>query len=762
MKEVVFMSKKSKEILAQLTLEEKCSLCAQADGSFGRVPRLGLNGSVPQDNPRGGADYFRSGRPTEGDGEYHPVAFPADACLAMSWDEELAYETGTYFAQECRANPTMVNWLFRPGVNIKRSPLCGRNFEYFSEDPVLAGELAGSYIQGLQSKGVAATLKHFICNNQEFERMTTNSVVSERALREVYLRAFELAMAKGKPLSIMSSYNQVNGEWVNSNQHICDLLRKDLGFDGVVVSDFAAIHHNKEAGHNCGMMDIELAPVTIHSQELLEAVKAGRVKEETIDAGLERVFDLVEKLYETSPAEADMEQLHTLACTAAEKCIVLLKNNGILPLEKTQQKLLLVGKLAEDPSYMGGGSGHMNGYRIDTYLDAVKAIVPDVRYVPGYQLVHDFPPVEPAVPELITEAVEAAKAADKVVVFAGLGYCYESEGYDRADIRLPEGQQVLLDELTKVTDNIILVLSCGSVLDISRWEGRTAAVVYNSLGGESVAPATVNILFGNAEPGGRLAETWPVCEEHTPAYLNFCRGCKDMPDVMYGEGIYVGYRWYEKRKLPVLYPFGHGLSYTSFEIGKPVLSKRNITPAETLEIRVPVKNTGKRPGSQVIQIYVAHPDSITDHPVKELKAFCKVSLDAGESRDAVLKIDRKAFEFFSTSQDKWIVEDGGYELCIGTSSAEILYRELLMVTGGDKPFIYTEMTPLAWFIASEKYHEILKADLPPQVENMMNQDTFEWCCLCVPLPYYKVTEPFLGTPMMTKEQADYVLKKMNE
>jgi len=757
------MSEKTKAILKQLTLEEKCRLCAQADGSFGRVPRLGLPGSVPQDNPRGGADYFRSGKPSEGDGQYHPVAMPSDACLAMSWDEKLAYETGEIFALECRANPTLVNWLFRPGVNIKRSPLCGRNFEYFSEDPVLAGELVGSYIQGLQDNGVAATLKHFICNNQEFERMTTNSQVSERALREVYLKAFELAVEKGAPLSIMSSYNQVNGEWVNSNQHICDLLRKELGYEGVVVSDFAAIHRNKIAAHNCGMMDIELAPVDIHSDELLQAVQDGRVKEESIDAGLERMFDLIDKLYSTTPVEVDMDALHEKAREAAEQCIVLLKNNGVLPLNKGCEKLLIVGGLAEDPSYMGGGSGHMCGYKVDTYLDAIRSMAPGAAYAPGYQVIEGFPPSEPAVPELIQEAVEAAGKADKIIVIAGLGYCYESEGYDRADIQLPEGQRALLDELVKLNKDIILVLSCGSVLDISPWADKVSAVVYNSLGGEAVAGATANVLFGAAEPGGRLAESWPVREEHTPAYMNFTRACQDMADVVYGEDIYVGYRWYEKRRLPVLYPFGHGLSYTSFELGKPVLSARELKPGGKLTVTVPVKNTGSRAGSQVVQLYLSYIDgSICDHPVKELKAFAKVRLQPGESGEAVMELSDKAFKFFAPAQDKWILEDGGYTLSIGTSSADIAYEEPMLVTGGDKPFIYTPMTPLAWFIASEKYHEILRANMPPEVDRMMNQDTFEWCCLCAPLPFYKVVEPFLGSPMMTQEQADYVLRKMNE
>lgn len=759
------MSKKAKEILSKLTLEEKCSLCAQADGSFGRVPRLDLPGNVPQDNPRGGEDYFRSGKPEEGDGKYHPVAFPSDACLAMSWDEELAYQTGGYFALECRANPTMVSWLFRPGANIKRSALCGRNFEYFSEDPVLSGEMAGSYIQGLQANDVAAALKHFICNNQEFERMMTNSVVSERALREVYLKPFDIAIRKGKPLSVMSSYNRVNGEGVNSNQHICDLLRKEIGYEGVVVSDFAAIHHNKIEAHNCGMMDIELAPVDVHSEELLQAVRDGRVTEESIDNGLERVFDLVDKLYATTPVEVDMDRLHEAACDAAERCIVLLKNDGMLPLRKEQKNLLVIGKLAEDPSYMGGGSGHMNGYRVDTYLDEIRKIVPDADYAPGYQLVQGWPPVEPAVPELAAEAAEKARKADVVIVFAGLGYCYESEGYDRANIQLPEGQQMLLDELVKTNSNIILVLSCASVLDITRWNDKVSAVVYNSLGGESVAPATVNVLFGSAEPGGRLAETWPVCEEHTPAYMDFAREGKDMNSVVYGEGIYVGYRWYEKRKLPVLYPFGHGLSYTEFGIGQPVLSCRSLTPEDKLEITVPVKNTGDRAGSQVIQVYVKHCEgSVCDHPVKELRGFDKVYLESGEEKDAKIVLDRKAFEFFAPGQEKWIIEDGIYSICIAVSADDVLYCEDVMMTGGDAPFVYTEMTALAWFLNSPKYHEILHEEdmFDPQVDALMNQDTFEWSCLTRCLPFYKVVEPYMGFPMMSQEQADYVLKKMNE
>lgn len=757
------MSKRAKEILSQLTLEEKCRLCAQEEGSFGRVERLGLAGNVPQDNPRDGADYFRSGAPVEGDGKYHPVALPSDAALAMGWDEELAYEAGSCFAMECRANPVPVTWLFRPGVNIKRSPLCGRNFEYFSEDPVLAGELAGSYIKGVQENGVAATLKHFICNNQEFERMTTNSVVSDRALHEIYLRPFEIAIEKGNPWSVMSSYNQVNGEWVNSNQEVCDLLRKELGYEGVVVSDFAAVHKNKAEAHNCGMMDIELAPSAVHSAELLQAVKEGRVKEETLDRGLERVFDLVLRLEETAPASVDAEEYHEKARGMAEKCTVLLKNDGILPLSEKAERVLVIGALAEDPSYMGGGSGHMNGYRVDSCLEKIRENCPDVKYEPGYLRRAGWPPAEEMDTGLYEKAVTAAKEADTVILYAGLGYCYESEGYDRKDIRLPEGQKMLLDTLTDMKKKIILVLFCGSVLDISPWNDQVNAVLYPGLGGEAVGGAVANILFGKAEPGGRLAETWPMREEDNPAYMNFAAGGEDMPDVIYGEDIYVGYRWYEKRKIQVLYPFGHGLSYTAFEVGKPVFSTTEVTPETEIRVSVPVKNTGSRKGSQVVQLYIAREgESICKHPVKELKAFGKIELDQGETGEICLSMTGQAFRFYSPSQKKWLLEDGGYKMMIGTSSEEILYEETVVLTGGDIPYIYTEMTPLAWFVASEKFHRILRENFPPQLDETMHQETFEWCCLIAPMPFYKITEPFMGQAAMNQEQMRFVLNEMNK
>lgn len=755
------MSEKAKKIIGQLTLEEKCNLCAKGEDKFGEIKRLGIEGNEPQDNPRGMADYFYE-RPAGDDGEYHPVAFPSDSCMAMSWDVEMAYETGACFARECRANEKKVTWLFRPGVNLKRSVLCGRNFQYFSEDPVLTGEMAGSYIKGLQENGVAATMKHYLCNNQEYERMTTNSVVSERALREVYLRTFEIAIKKGKPMSIMSSYNKVNGEWVNSNPHICNLLREELGYDGLVVSDGMAVHRNKVEAHQCGMMDLELAEASFHTRELIEAVRNGVVDEETINRSVERLLDFLECIRNTEPAKVDMDEFHEKARIFAERSMVLLKNDGILPLGEKQENLLVVGRLAETPSYMGGGSGHMNGYRVENYLDEIRKIVPDAAYAPGYELAGKYPPIEPGVAKLIDEAVEKAKVADKVIVFAGLGYGHESEGYDRENMKLPEGQDILLDKLVEVNRNVILVLSCGSVLDISKWNDNVQAVLYNGLGGEAVGSATVNVLFGKSEPGGRLAESWPVCEEHTPAYMNFAHMNEMHPDIMYGEEIYVGYRWYQKRKLPVLYPFGYGLSYTKFKVGEPVFSQTSLKAGEEIEVEVSITNLGERAGSQVVQLYTGkEKPSVVDRPERQLLTFSKVWLEPGETKRVVLHVKADDLRYFDTIQNKWLLEEGAYRIMIGTSCEDICHVGIVTVIDGDRTMIYTEMTPFVWFANSEKFQKIMQENFPPQVAAMMNPAVVPMMSLAFALPIYRYTEPIFGAPIFNEESLAMVLKKMN-
>lgn len=751
-----------REIISQLTLEEKCYLCAQKDGSFGRIERLGCKGNVPQDNPRNGEDYYRSGM-GENDGKYHPVAFPPCASIGMSWDRELAYETGRYLAIEGKANPEKVTWIFRPGVNIKRSPLCGRNFEYISEDPVASGELAAAYIRGMQSEGVAATLKHFVCNNQEFERMTTNSLVSERTLREIYLKPFEIALKKGRPWSVMTSYNQVNGQWVNSNPHLMQILREEFSYDGVVVSDFAAIHHNKVEAHR-NRMDIELAPNVVHSEELLNAVNNGKIDEKLLDEALYRVLSLCARLEDTPACEADMAELHESAREAAEKSIVLLENKGVLPLKpESREKLLVVGSLAENPSYMGGGSGHMNGWRIDKPLAEIeKRCAHPVAFAKGYESVTGYPPEDVVNPELLEEAARKAAEADTVIVFAGLDYCYESEGYDRRDILLPESQRLLLERLMRANGNIVLVVSAGSVIDLSAYKDKLAAIVYTGYAGEAFGSAIANILFGLAEPGGRLSESFPLCLEHSPAALNFAEDQMDMQNVSYGEGVFVGYRWYEARKLPVAYPFGHGLSYTKFEIKDCALSSETMRAGEGLDVNLRVKNVGARRGSQVIQVYVGDEKSSVRRPPKELKAFHKLTLDPGEERKLTVHLDTDAFSFFSEQQNKWITESGFFSVYIGLSSQNILWQGRVNMTEGEPGIVYTRMTPLVWFLKSERFMALMKQTCPPELYHVFEMEKYDGTALIAPLPFYKMAENYLGQVLMTDEQIDSILRYMNE
>ena len=751
-----------KEDLARLTLEEKCWLLGQKDGSFGRTESVGRVGNVPLDNPRGGADYFRSGYGVN-DGQYHPVAFPTNACLAMSWDTALAEESGRVMAREGLANPEKVTWIFRPGVNIKRSPLCGRNFEYFSEDPVCAGEMAGSYIIGMQDEGVAETLKHYVCNNQEFERMTTNAVVGQRALREIYAKPFGIAIQKGHPKAVMTSYNRVNGEWVNSSPEVMDILRKDFGYDGVVISDFGAIHHNKVQAHACGM-DIELAPDGIHVQELIEAVRSGEISEDVIDEELGRVLSLCDSLEDIPACELDMDALHEEAQEAAEQCLVLLQNDGILPLspEMAARDLLVVGSLAVNPSYYGGGSGHMNGYLIDRPLDEIRKIAGDeVAFAKGYETKGGWPPADTADESLIREALDAASRAKVVIFFAGLEYCYESEGYDRADIQLPESQRLLLNQLLERECRVVIVASSGSVLDLAPYADRAAAVIYSGLAGEGFGGALARILFGFAEPGGRLSETFPLREEDTPAYLSFTRDCRDGVDVDYGEGIYVGYRWYDAKGMEVLYPFGYGLSYTQFEISDLAVDRETFTKEGTLTVSLKVKNVGARAGSEVVQIYVRDVESLAPRPVKELKAFAKVRLQPGEEQTVTVQLHKDAFSYYSERMDSWVAESGDFEIMAGTSSRDIVMTKTITLTGGDRAFVYDRMTPLAWFVKEPKFLEIVKQEMPDQYV-FFRQETFEWLCLVLPLPFYKMSEPYLGFPILTEEQVEYLLMRMNE
>ena len=752
------------ELLSQMSIEDKLHILTPLDGEYGRIRSLDFHGPIPQDVPRGGEDNWKTGKPVYGedgrpsDGKYHPVALPSNSSVAMSWNKELVCRVGKLFALEAKANPDKVNILNRPGMNLKRSPLCGRNYDYLSEDPVLTGLLATEYVKGIQSEGVGACPKHFIANNQEYDRMNTDSHIEENVFHEIYLRPWKMMLRNAEPWMIMSSYNKVNGEWVNSSKQCMDALREDIGYQGVVVSDFQAVHHNKIASHNNGM-DIELSDPQIHIGELREALRTGAITEGKIDEIVRRVLGMAVRAEECGDiAEVDMDSLHKEAQTIAAQCITLMKNDNVLPLDLVGGKTILVaGQLAAEPVVEGSGSGYMNGYQVDIPLDEVKKTADlfgiMVEYSQGYEVSEKRPPVDPEPDEtLLTALGQSVEKADIVLAYVGSPYGYESEGYDRPHIRLQQNQQAMLDVLTGITDNVIIILTGGSVYDLAPWNDKVKGVIYAGMAGEGYGRAIADILFGNMEPGCRLTETFPLREEHGPSYFDFTPSEKEMPTVNYTEGLLVGYRWYDTRKLPVLYPFGHGLSYTSFAYSDFSINKKIMRADEEATVSLSVTNTGERSGSQVIQMYVHMCDSLYQRPEKELRDFVKVYLEPGETKQISFLISRKDFEVYSVALHKWGVQDGDYDVLLNTSASDNIAEARIRITKGDQMFLFTDMTPLVRFVNCPAFHEYLKANKPVGLQDFFNLDKTDFLVLMLPLPIYRLAEPLQGEPMFTETQ----------
>lgn len=755
---------KVEEMMADMTLEDKLYVLTPLDGEYGRVRALGFHGPVPQDVPRGGEDNWKTGKPSYGedkkpnDGKYHPVAFPSNSSIAMSWDKELTYYVGKLFAMEAKANPDKVNILNRPGMNLKRSPLCGRNYDYLSEDPVMTGLIATEYVRGIQSENVVACPKHFIANNQEFDRMNTDSCMEENVFQEIYLRPWKMVVQDAHPGMIMSSYNKLNGEWVNSNSQCMDALRKDIGYDGVVVSDFQAIHHNKIASHNNGM-DIELSDPEVHIQELRDALKIGQITQDTIDSIVRRVLKMA--VYAESfenTASMDMEYYHREAERIATQCITLLKNDHILPIDITKhKKVFVVGQLASEPVVEGSGSGYMNGYRVDVPLEEIKKLASVnqmvVEYSQGYEILETRPPANPEPDETLLKKLERqVKDTDLVLAFVGAPYGYESESYDRPHIKLQKNQQAMLDTLVKITNNVVIILTGGSVYDIAQWNDRVKGVIFAGMAGEGYGKAIADILYGNAEPSGHLTETFPLREEHGPAYFDFALAAKEMPRVNYSEGLFVGYRWYDTRKLPVLYPFGYGLSYTTFGYSDFKIDKAAMEADEEAQISLKVTNTGSRSGSQVIQMYIHICDSLYRRPEKELHNFAKVYLKPGESTKVTFTVTRKDLEVYSLALHKWGVQPGKYDILLNTSAEENIATGSIEITKGDQLFFFTDMTPLVQFINCPAFYEYLKAHKPEWMQQFFDLSKTDYLVLMLPLPFYRLSEPIQGEPMFTKSQ----------
>ena len=683
------MKRDIKGIIKQMTLEEKASLCSGL--SFWRtkgVDRLGIPSIMVSDGPHG---LRKQDEKADHLGMYHSVpatCFPTAAALACSWDRELLEKVGVALGKECQAE--QVSIILGPGVNIKRSPLCGRNFEYFSEDPYLTGELAASHIAGVQSQGVGTSIKHFAVNNQEEKRLVIDAIVDERTLREIYLTGFEIAVKSSKPWTVMCSYNRLNGVYCSENEYLLtDILRDEWGYEGFVVSDWGAVNDRVE-GLKAGL-ELEMpSSGGIGDRKIVEAVRNGELCESILDRAVERLLNIIFKAVDNykENAKFDKEEHHRLARKVARECMVLLKNqNNVLPLKK-EGTLAVIGAFAKNPRFQGGGSSHINPTKVDSALEEIKKLAGDsmnIIYADGYRLdekqegifsskpfqsVSDIPDEE-----LINEAKEAAKKAHVAIVFAGLPDSYESEGYDRKHIRIPEGHRILIEEVAQVNKNTVVVLSNGSPIEMP-WIDKVAGVLEGYLGGQASGGAVADLLFGVANPCGKLAETFPKRLEDNPSYLNFPG---DSKKVEYREGIFVGYRYYEAKNIDVLFPFGYGLSYTTFDYTDISLDKNEMMDNEEVMVKVKVKNAGDMTGKEIVQLYVRDIESSVIRPAKELKGFEKVMLQPGEEKTVTFTLDKRAFAYYNEEIKDWYVEDGEFEILVGGSSQHTPLRTTITV-----------------------------------------------------------------------------------
>lgn len=686
--------KELEDLCREMTLEEKAGLCSGGDFWHTKpVERLGIPAMMVSDGPHGLRKQREEGDHLGVNDSIKAVCFPTGCTIAASFDRDLIREMGEALGVSCQAEGVGV--ILGPAVNIKRSPLCGRNFEYYSEDPYAAGEMAASYIEGVQSKNVGTSIKHFMANSQETRRMSSDSRVDERTMREIYLPAFETAVKIAKPWTVMCSYNRINGTYAAENHWLLtELLRDEWGFDGFVVSDWGAVN-DRVAGVKAGL-DLEMPPsFGVNDKLIVEAVKNGTLEETVLDEAVIRILNIVYRYMEHRDKTAvfDRDAQHDLSRRAAEESLVLLKNEGVLPLKK-EQKIAVIGQYAKKPRYQGGGSSHINTYKVSAMLDFVRDME-NITYAQGYD------DRKEKAKALLDEAVQAAKEAEVAVIFAGLPDSFESEGYDRKHMRMPDSQNLLIHEIAKVQPNTVVVLHNGSPVEMP-WVDEVKGILEAYLGGEAVGEAEYNILFGNVNPSGRLAETFPLRLEDNPSYLYYI-GEGDMTE--YREGVFVGYRYYDTKKMQVLFPFGHGLSYTEFAYsnlrlecgdhkasgcieggssGTDALNGDDILRIKDIDwmtVSVDVTNTGSVEGKEVVQLYVADEESSVIRPLKELKGFEKVDLKPGETKTVRFELDARAFAYYHTERKEFFVESGTFAILVGSSSREIRGEGKVYVEG---------------------------------------------------------------------------------
>lgn len=664
---------KIQELISQMTLEEKAGMCSGSDfWHLKGIERLGIPSLMVTDGPHGIRKQADAADHLGINGSETAICFPAGCATASSFDRGLIRRLGELLGEECQAMD--VSTILGPAMNIKRSPLCGRNFEYYSEDPYVSTEMAAAMIEGVQSKNVGTSVKHFAVNNQEKRRMTASSDIDERTLREIYLASFEGAVKTAKPWTVMSSYNRVNGTYVgDSKEYLTDILRNEWDFDGYVMSDWGAVNDRVKA--LAAGLDLEMPPGDYENDKLIEdAVRDGKLDEKILDQTCERILNIIFHYAENRNAEAvfDYEKDHEAAAEIEAECMVLLKNdNEILPLSNGE-KIAFIGKYAKTPRYQGGGSSHINSWKVESALESAKEIpeLENVVFAEGYQDEKDE-----IVEELQNEAVKVAAEADIAVLFLGLPDNFESEGYDRKHMNLPNCQNELVEKVLEVQKHVVVVLHNGSAV-LMPWKDRVKGILEAYLGGEAVGKATAEVLAGRKNPCGRLAETFPLRLEDTPCYLTYGKGY-DNAD--YQEGVFVGYRYYTSRKMKTAFPFGYGLSYTTFAYADLQINKKEMSDQEKLQVSVKVRNTGKCSGKTVVQLYVEAPDTEVVRPVRELRGFEKVFLEAGEEKTVTFTLDERAFAYWNTQIHDWYAEEGVYKIMIGENAEQMCLSEAVKV-----------------------------------------------------------------------------------
>ena len=692
-----------KKLVNELTLEEKASLCSGADfWHTEAIDRLNIPAAMVSDGPHGIrkqenlADHMGVAESIKA------IGFPTASAMACSFDRDLLHKVGDALGEECVAEDLAV--LLGPGINMKRSPICGRNFEYYSEDPVVAGELGAAFVNGVQEHGVGTSLKHFAANNQEWRRMSISAEIDERTLREIYLAAFETVVKKAQPWTIMCSYNRINGVYSCENDWLLNkVLRDEWGFEGLVMTDWGAMDErvpSLKAG-----LDLEMPDCHGETDKLIvKAVQSGELEESVLDTAVERILTMVDKYVTASkdidPASVvhplpssvergyDVAAHHALARTTAEQSAVLLKNEDILPLQK-DKKIAFIGEFAKVPRIQGGGSSHINNTSVESALDAAGD---SVSYAQGFHIDE-----ETTDETLLQEAITLAKGSDVAVIFAGLPDSFESEGFDRTHLNMPANQNELIARISEVQPNVVVVLHSGSPIAMP-WLDKVAGVLQMYLAGQASGGAAVNLLFGDATPCGKLAETFPLHLEDNPSYLNF-PGNREK--VCYQEGVFIGYRYYDKKKMDVLFPFGYGLSYTDFTYSnmKVTVNGKNAADVDVIKetdeiiVSADITNTGNCDGAEIVQLYIKNPVVYEIRPEKELRDFAKVFLKAGETKTVTFTLNARAFSYYETRIHDWYAESGDYEILLASSSRDIRLQDTVSITGSKKiPFVADYIT----------------------------------------------------------------------